>query len=289
MRRLVVPSVLLAVVASLLPAPAMAAPPATSAAWRTWTAKSAMISNVGVYRGGEYVYSDYLYDDHGPNTDGIDHTDAPFGASLNPEDPTNPRLGSSGGQIRYAGDFFYGAAGNHYDNVADLLEMRVATDAASVHYRFLLGALKVPDSTVVGVCLDTDRRDDTGLATWPHAAGLVQQIGCDQFLTLYGTGGTVTDRTGVPVDLAALGGAVRADTDANTIEARVPRTVADPATSTWRITAASGLWDATGAQLAPGGAGTSGDRRPDADRRGDRRPPDLGPAQQQRRAEHLLA
>lgn len=113
--------------------------------WRVWSGQPAMISNVGVYRAHEFIYQDYIYDDHGPNTDGIDHTDAPFGASADPEDPTNPRLGSSGGQIRHAGDFFYGSSNNYYDNAADLIDFRVAADASNTYYQFRLGALTRPD------------------------------------------------------------------------------------------------------------------------------------------------
>src|SRR5688572_22568268 len=70
-----------------------------------WRAEPAMISNVGVYRGHEFVYQDYLYDDHGANTDGRDRFDAPLGTpGPDPHDPVNPRM-SPAPLINWAGDF----------------------------------------------------------------------------------------------------------------------------------------------------------------------------------------
>jgi len=219
---------------------------AASGPWHDWTAQAAMVSNFGLYRSHEFVYQDYLYDDHGPNTDGIDHTDAPFGGGVDPEDPTNPTtLGSSGGQIRYAGDYTYAEdTSGYFVNSADLVEFRVAEQDGNLYYRFQLGALTVPDSTVIGVCADEDHSTTTGLTTWPYRAGLTEALGCDHFYTVYGTGADVTNAAGTSTDLSALGGAVRVDLAANTIDMRVPLSVADPGSGSVRYYVASGLWDA---------------------------------------------
>src|SRR5882672_7841518 len=72
-----------------------------------WRAEPAMISSVGVYRDHEFVYQDYIYDDHGANTDGRDRFDAPLGTpGPDPDDPVNPRF-SPAPLINYAGDFTY--------------------------------------------------------------------------------------------------------------------------------------------------------------------------------------
>lgn len=210
-----------------------------------WKGEAAMVSNFGLHRSGEFIYQDYLYDDHGPNTDGVNHTDAPLGFGARPGDPTNPRTGSSGGQIRHAGDFMYGADGNgFYYNVADLIEFRVTRDKSDVRYLFRLGALDRADAAVIGMCVDQDQRTETGLVTWPFEAGLSEALGCDNHYTVYGTGTAVTNADGNSVDLAELGGETIADLDANTIEVRVPLSVADPGESRWRYYVASGLWDA---------------------------------------------
>ncbi len=210
-----------------------------------WKAEPAMISNVGVYRGHEFVYQDYIHDDHGPNTDGIDHLDLPFGASgPDPNDPTNLRL-SPAPQTNWAGDFMYAAPGNHMDDVADLIEFRVAADATDVHYRFRLGDMTAADSSVIAICVDEDLDRSNGITqAWPFGAGLTQQLGCEHLYTIYGTGGAITDVAGNTTDLAAAGGAVTADVDNALIDVRVPRSVADPGTGIWRYFVASGVWDA---------------------------------------------
>lgn len=246
MRRLLVTVLSLVLCLSVAPTvPSSAAAQSADSPWYDWKGEAAMISNQGLYRSNEFIYQDYIYDDHGANTDGIDHTDAPFGGGPNPQDPADPRLGSSGGQIRHAGDFFYASdSDGYYHNVADLIEFRVAETDGAVHYLFRLGALDAPDSAAIGMCVDTDQRAETGLVTWPFDAGLSQALGCDQFYTVFGTGAAVTDASGASTDLRELGGDVRADVEANTIELRVPKALADPAGATWRYYIGSGVWDA---------------------------------------------
>ena len=217
-----------------------------------WTAQPAWISNVGVYRQHELVYQDYLYDDHGANTDGLDRMDLPFGAAgPTASNPTDPRL-SPAPTINWAGDFTYPSAdGTHIDDVADLQEFRVAADAGAVHYRIRLGDMTAADSSVVAMCVNEDGDRSTGVQTWPDGANLVASLGCDHLYTVYGTGADVTTAAGTKT-LAALGGSVTADPTAGTIEVTVPRSVADPGTGTWRYTVASGIWDAPNhAWLAP--------------------------------------
>src|SRR3954469_238722 len=77
---------------------------------RAWKAEPAWVSNAGVYRQHELVYQDYLYDDRGANTDGLDRLDAPFGTpGPDTQTPEDPRL-SPAPLINWAGDFAYGSA-----------------------------------------------------------------------------------------------------------------------------------------------------------------------------------
>jgi hypothetical protein len=217
-----------------------------------WKAEPAWISNAGVYRQHELVYQDYLYDDHGANTDGLDRMDLPFGAAgPTPSNPTDPRL-SPAPSTNWAGDFTYPSAdGSHIDDVADLQEFRVAADASAVHYRIKVDDLPTADSAVVAMCVNEDRDRSTGVQTWPDGANFTASLGCDHLYTVYGTGADVTTAAGTK-SLASLGGSVAADTKTGTIEVDVPRSVADPGTGTWRYTVASGMWDAANhAWLAP--------------------------------------
>src|SRR3954447_2097218 len=133
-----------------------------------WKAEPAWISNVGVYRQHEFVYQDYVYDDHGANTDGFDRMDLPFGAAgPDTQTPTDPRL-SPAPSTNWAGDFTYGSAdGTHIDDVADLTEFRVAAGKDDVHYRIRLGDMPAADSSVVAICADEDSDRSTGVQAWP--------------------------------------------------------------------------------------------------------------------------
>jgi hypothetical protein len=211
-----------------------------------WKAEPAWIANTGVYRQHELVYQDYLFDDHGANTDGIDRADAPFGAAgPDLQTPTDPRL-SPAPVINWAGDFTYGSAdGTHIADVADLTELRVASDAAGVHFRVRMSDMTAKDSTVVAICADEDRDRSTGVQSWPNGANLTAALGCDHLFTVYGTGADVTTAAGTK-DLAKLGGTVAADPAGGYLELTVPPAVADPGNRTWRLYVASGLWDAAG-------------------------------------------
>lgn len=237
-----------------LPIAALAAgalAPAAAHAYE-WKAEPAWIANEGVYRQHELVYQDYLYDDHGANTDGIDHIDLPFGAAgPDLQTPTDPRL-SPAPAINWAGDFTYASAdGTHIDNVADLTELRVAADEQAVHYRIRMGTMTAPDSSVVALCVDEDRDRSSGVQAWPDGAHLTASLGCDHLYTVYGTGADVTTPAGTRT-LAQLGGTVTADPQSGHIELSVPRSVADPGRGTWRYVVAAGVWDAPNhAWLAP--------------------------------------
>src|SRR4051794_10933751 len=162
-----------------------------------WKAEPAWVSNAGVYRQHELVYQDYLYDDHGANTDGLDRMDLPFGAAgPSAQTPTDPRL-SPAPAINWAGDFTYPSAdGTHIDDVADLQELRVAAYAGAVHYRIRLGDMTAKDSSVVGMCVDEDVNRSTGVQAWPDGANLVASLGCDHLYTIYGTDADVTTPAG---------------------------------------------------------------------------------------------
>jgi hypothetical protein len=217
------------------------------AAAHEWRAEPAMISHAGVYRDHEFVWQDYLYDDRGANTDGRDRFDAPLGtAGPDPADPTNTRM-SPAPLTNWAGDFVYASSpddSNYIPNVADFIEFRVAADHASVHYRFRMGDMTAPDSAVIGMCVDEDGSIASGVATWPLGANHTEQLGCDRFYTVWGTGGQVVDAAGTTQDFADIGASVSTDVDEALIELTMPKAVADPGRKRWRYYIAAGVWDA---------------------------------------------
>lgn len=214
-----------------------------------WRGEPAMVSNHGVYRAHEFIYQDYIHDDHGPNTDGISHLDLPFGvAGPYLAAPTDLRL-SPAPTLNFAGDYAYAVNGMHMENVADLIEMRVAMDADNVYYRFTMGDMNRlgVQNTAIGICVDEDRSVSTGSGVWPFDADLADDLGCDRFYTIgqgpYSVGAWVT-QNGQSTPLADLGGEAIDNEEDATIEMRVPRAVADPGAGTWRMIVGAGLWNA---------------------------------------------
>ncbi|MDX6665206.1 MAG: hypothetical protein QOG68_1412, partial [Solirubrobacteraceae bacterium] len=193
-----------------------------------------LVSGTDGYRRGEYLYQDYLYDDHGADT--------------------TPGLGASAGWASQplfapaAGDAAYPAGDRYRDNAADLVELRIRPQRHAIAYRATLNTAIAADAAVIGIGIDTDRSGGPAVA-WPLGAG-VSSPGLDAFITAWGTGGSITRfATGTTTPLPA--GAVRMDLVTNQMTIRVPRGVLDPGTKTWRYVAGTGLWDGRG-WMAPG-------------------------------------
>src|SRR4051794_17271547 len=221
-----------------------------------WIGTPTYISGTSVYSRGEFVYSDYVHDDYGANVDGF-HSNDPdppqpiTGVYPNMQDLTSPRFGGTANngleRFRHSGDYGYPAVGpagapTGYYDVADVLEFREALDREGLHVLVRLGAMTSPDSTVVGIGIDADRNSATGATAWPRGAAMSQPLGYDYFITLWGTGGEITDYTkSTPVTRPVK---VAADVKARPpfIEADVPLP-GDAQPGTWRTYVGSGMWD----------------------------------------------
>src|SRR5437763_10373259 len=95
------------------PGPDVLYAPAASAAQLenvgVWTAAPILVSGASAYRGGEFLYQDFLYDDHG---------------AAGAPDPTDPR--SAGNTFsKPNGTYTYPTAAAYAANAADLVEFRV--------------------------------------------------------------------------------------------------------------------------------------------------------------------
>src|SRR5919109_4316693 len=102
-----------------------------------WVGRPTFIGGTSVVDEGEFIYSDYVHDDHGANTDGLysgslDPGNPITGIYPNLKDPANVRNGATGNNIgsrlRFTGDYSYPSNGQagptdlvSYDDVADLL------------------------------------------------------------------------------------------------------------------------------------------------------------------------
>ena len=190
-------------------------------------AKPLLVSGTDAYRGGEYLYQDYLFDDRGADT--VDGSGGQRDSAANAS-PTS-------------GNVFYPTAERFGGNAADLVELRIRPTRAAVLYRVTLNTVKADDAAIVGIGIDTDRSGGAPVA-WPGKAG-VTSPGLDRFVTAWGTGGRAFRRDPLSGKLvpdgspAAVGVSISRARNQMTI--RVPRSVMDPGRSTWRYVAGVGL------------------------------------------------
>src|SRR3954447_5524811 len=85
-----------------------------------WKADPILVSGAQAYRGGEWLYQDFLYDDHGAS--GGSDSNAPYG-------PSGFLFSPPAGTFTYPTDRVYA------DNAADLVEVRVRPLADATAFR----------------------------------------------------------------------------------------------------------------------------------------------------------
>jgi predicted esterase len=208
-----------------------------------WKASPILVSGAGAYRGGEYRYQDFLYDDHGAH-------EAP-----DPADPraTGDTFSKPNGTYTYPTDRAYAS------NAADFVELRARALTASTAFRVTLNTLKDPSLVAFSIALGGA---PGVLHPFPYGANV--SAPADYFLTVHGTVGEITSATtGATVASAP----VTVDATRRQIEVRVPHSAWDPTGQTVRLAAGVGLWDkATSRYLLPqptadathpGGSGTA--------------------------------
>jgi dienelactone hydrolase len=202
---------------AILYAPEVTAPQLSNNS--NWTAGSIMVSGAQAYRGGEYMYQDYVYDSFGANT-----TDLP----LLPPDPV-PNAGDVlfGGQT---GDLVYPTDTAVYaHDAADLLEFRAKlADDGTVLYRVTLNTMIDVNAAAVAIGIDSG---PGGTDDWGFGIGKVGALGLDQVVAASGNGA-----------FGVAGATATADVAANQIEIAVPLT---PAGAVWKHYLVVGLWDGT--------------------------------------------
>jgi predicted esterase len=208
-----------------------------------WHAQPILVSGASAYRDGEFLYQDFLYDDHGANGSVPDPTDQrtsgdtfsmPNGTYTYPTDPA------------YAG------------NAADLVELRVKPTASATAFRITLNTMKDPSLVATTIAIgDSDQPRQ-----FPHGANA--SAPAQWFVTVHGQSADMLDAaSGKP---AASAPSVSVDSTRRQITVLVPHSDWNPGSGSVRLAAGTGLWDkASGAYLIPqqaadathpGGAGT---------------------------------
>jgi hypothetical protein len=207
-------------------------------------AQPLLVSGTEAYVGGEYVYQDYLYDDHGSQAMPVDVV------NQTASDPTTVN-GLSADALEYqVGSITYPTDPSYAGNAADLVEFRMVPGTSSTAYRFTLDTLRRRDSTIMTVALDTDRNAATGTSTLPRDPG-APFPGTDAVLTTWGTGAEVSTFSGTGALLRTTPVQVHTDLQADQITVTVPRSVQDPV-GVVRATVATGLYNkANGGWIRP--------------------------------------
>src|SRR5204862_6623018 len=170
------------------------------------------------YRRGEFLYQDFLYDDHGAREQ---------------PDPADPRAGIDTFS-KPSGTYTYPTDPAYANNAADLVELRVKPLKPSTEFRVTLNTLKDPSLVAFSIALGGTPGT---LRQFPFGANVGAPA--DLFVTVHagptGLVGVITD--------AATGATVAAtptptvDMDRRQIEVRVPHTVWDPTGKTVRLAA----------------------------------------------------
>jgi hypothetical protein len=224
---------------ALLYAPPVQAPQLSNAG--DWTAEPILVSGATAYRGGEFLYQDFLYDDHG--------------ARAQP-DPADPR-GAGDLFSKPNGTVTYPTLPGYAGNAADLVELRVKPTADATAFRLTLNTMVDPE--LVGATIAIGTSD--GPRALPHGANV--SAPAQLFLTWHGNAAELVDAaTGAVLSPAPW---ARVDEARRQVDLRIPHAAWDPGRSTVRLAAGVGLWDqardqylvpgASATETTPGGAG----------------------------------
>ncbi len=198
-----------------------------------------LVSGTDAYRDGEYLYQDYLFDDHGADTVPGSGSSATW-ASMPLFAPT-------------AGDVLYPTGARFFGDAADLVEFRLRVVRGAIVYRVTFGAPSEAGTVVAGIGVSASPGAVSAPAVpWPYGAG-ISSPGLNWFITAWGTGGAVTQLgTGRTFPVA-----VRWDRARAQMTIRVPLSLMNPHGGTWRYVAGTGLWDGHGWTPVVAGASPS--------------------------------
>ena len=193
-------------------------------------------------RRGEFLYQDFLYDDHGARAE---------------RDPDDPR-GSGDTFSQAHGTYTYPSDDVYADNAADFVELRVKPRRSVTAFRITYNTFKDPDLVATTIAIggqDGQQRD------FPHGANA--RAPADLFLTVHGDQADLIDaQSGDEVGPAPE---VQVDEKRRQVEIEVAHSAWDPGKRKVRLAAGTGLWDeqedrylipqASRSASQPGGAG----------------------------------
>jgi predicted esterase len=216
-----------------------------------WMAPPILVSGATAYRSGEFLYQDYLYDDHG---------------ARELSDPTDPRASSQGDLFsKPNGTYTYPTGPGYANDAADLVEFRTRPLADATAFRVTLNTLENPSLIAFSIAIG----GTPGIVhPFPDGANVVAPA--SMFLTVHPSGSKlVADLLHAGNDAPVSGPAptVSVDLKRRQIEVDVPHQDWNPGQGTVRLAMGVGLWDAASGRYLlpqaiadathPGGAGTA--------------------------------
>ncbi|MFN2616676.1 MAG: hypothetical protein ABR581_06065 [Thermoleophilaceae bacterium] len=195
-----------------------------------WSASPLLVSGATAYRNHEYLWQDWLYDDHGARV---------------ASDPNDSRTHGDLFSEPY-GTYSYPTNRAYAENAADFVEVRFKRVSGATAIRVTLNTLKDPSLIAFTFALG----NGTGVATpLPYGANVTAPA--DAFVTVHPSGSTLVGQVHNAA-LAPTGPAsVTVDKGRRQIEVRVPDGLWTPS-GTESIRGGIGLWDkATSTYLKP--------------------------------------
>ncbi|MEC9407552.1 MAG: hypothetical protein VX549_09775 [Pseudomonadota bacterium] len=184
-----------------------------------WQAPPILVSGTEAYRCGEYIYQDWLFDDHG---------------ALGILDPNDPKGSTSYLFSPKAGTLTYPTDPAYANNAADLVEFRVKPIQGATLFRITLNTLIDPMLTAVTVALG----DSDEPVNWPHSAGVSSPAA--YFVTVAAGQAQLLLADGTPIAPAPE---LRIDLERRQLEIRIDESSWQPGDSEQRIAIGVGLWD----------------------------------------------
>jgi hypothetical protein len=188
-----------------------------------------LVSGVASYVDGTYVWTDYAYDDRGPNADaanGGDRTQSAF----------------AGGDADYPPEAAPG-------NAADLIELQISLYRNALVVWAVLETLVDPGLPLLAVAFDTDRDSGTGAPSLPGGRWQNQgPLGIEAMVTIAASGAELWEYSdGAWAATASFDAVV--DPATNLLGTTVPPDLLRPGREVWRAVAALGIAGASGSWL----------------------------------------
>ncbi|HUE26463.1 MAG TPA: hypothetical protein VMP89_06785 [Solirubrobacteraceae bacterium] len=196
-----------------------------------WKAPPILVSGAEAYRDGEFLYQDFLYDDHGGA--GVPDPTDPFSPASNLFSPDH-------GTLTYPTN-----AAVYGNNAADLVEFRVKRLADATAFRVTMNTML--DASVAAFTVAIG--DSPVEYAWPFGAGVSSPA--QYFLTVHGSTGVLTNAvTGAVIAPAP---SISVDPVRRQIQVLVSHAAWNPGSSTVRMSMGTGLWDGSAnSYLQPG-------------------------------------